>query len=410
MGDRVGRARVARYDLYTLGILELLLTVTLVAFLIASGSHLYGIAAIHVVSVAAAFALPAIIASGVSVSVAPMVFVPSVLADMLLICSLVVGFVSCIDGRASHRFELALDANVCQGSTADSGFVEGLLAVIAVALLVTTLQELFASVRLSGDHEPIAVRNTLEVVRLSLLFFTTLWFWVHGAYALASIATITFAAAIADAAIRWRWAAVLSLVTGLPLLVPSLLHSSWVCPATTWLCPYGTAVSAVVLLIMGAICMAVGTYSCVLTFAAVNDRPQRRQRLHANAAVFTMVTHIIGSIATVVILHVTGNHLAAALCWGSATMHTVGSMLVISPKPSPELLYSGITLSAGALSLDVAYAAAALAAVSKACVLTTLRVFSSCIGAGEASAIAALAALLITTCAVTIAKAVELLK
>jgi hypothetical protein len=411
MGDRAGRSRVARYDLYTLAVLELLLAVTLMAFLIASDSHLYGIAAIHVVSITFAFALPAMIASGVSASVAPAFFIPSVLADMLLIFSLVVGFVSCIDGRASHRFELALDANVCQGSTADSGFVEGLLAVIAGSLLVTTLQEVFASVRLSGNHEPIATRNSLEVIRCTLLFFVTLWFWVRGAYVNACVVTTSFATAIVDVSIRWRWASVLSLAMGLPLLVLSPLHSSWLCPTTAWLCPYDTAVSAVVMLIIGVICTAIGTYSCVHTFAEARERTSRRYRLHPKTPVFTMAAHLVGSIATIAILHVTGNHLAAALCWISATLHTLGSLLIMSfdmNTRNVDVLYAGISMGAVALLLDVAYAAGALAAVNKACILNALRVFSACIGPGEASAVAALAVLMISTCAVTIAKAVEL--
>lgn len=405
--DAVKRARIARYDLYTLAVLELLLVVTLLSFLIASGSHLYGIAIVHLLSITAAFALPSAIRWGLPASMAPAAFMPSLLADVLIIFSLVVGFIECIDGRQSHSLDLALGANVCQGSTADSGFVEALLVVIASSLFVTVLQEAVASSRLGGAHDAAAGRLTVEVVRGSLLFFTMLWFWVRGTHLFAVIATAALGAAILDVVMRVPWATALSAGLDAFLLLPPLIHHSWVCPGTDWICPHDGSLSAIAMLVIGAARVSLGVYVAALALG-VSPTKRRRRQLHPRTASFTLVAHLVGSLAAVTLLHATGNHVAAIICWATLALHLAGAMLIVSMRPARRSLDASLGLCTIALIMDAGFAISAFVALGDGCALESLWVFSGCIGAGEAGAIAGVAVALVTACAFTIAKAVDM--
>ena len=347
----VARARTAKYTLYTSGIMELMSLIILITILIASSSELYGVAAVNISSIAFSF-LASTLASKkmIKSTLIPMLWVPAVMADTILVFSFVYASIFCINGNHDTRFDLVLGARICQGFSFDSGLFEYLCATVSAILLVITIQAAFTSTLLfPSDSSDYVV--AMPIPRISIIFFTGVWMVRYGGYMYGVLCLVSVLMQVLDFAIMSRWAIPLSFVIELPVLMPPIIHLiGWCSRDHESLCIHDNLATAWMFLALGIVRFVI---SCV-QMSALRRRLYVRKMLMSTNPVVDVTTaafHVaIGTAGTFFAIYNAQYGLNVTI-GVSVLAHAVGSGLVFTIQQANADHWKAI--SAGAIGLFV---------------------------------------------------------
>lgn len=326
---RVERFRYAKYTLLMSGAMELLAALTLIIILVASGSELFGFVFVHVLSVVVSFAAPSIVRSRrLKEPFLPMLFVPAVLVDTLLLFASIYSIFFCISGDHETRFDLVLGSRICQGWSFDSGLFEYLCGIIAFLLLTITIQSAF-TVTLLFESSVGSLVMALPIPRISLIFFTGVWMVRYGGYMYGVLCLASVLLQVLDFAIMSRWAIPLSFVVELPVLMPPIIHLiGWCSKEHDSLCIHDNLATAWMFLVLGIVRFVI---ACV-QMSAMRRQYARRMRMSINPSVDVSTTVFHAAIGAAGIFFAIYNaQYGLIVTMGvSILAHAVGSGLILT--------------------------------------------------------------------------------